>query len=162
MLRILDRMIYEHREDENKAVYERLRTLASIPRKEKPFITHVSGFCRISEEEAGKIWNEIAEWEKEILKEKRAYRKDRVRECGSTYPQKSVNKALKAEAKRVTRMVQREKQNQEKKEKVEKKNEPSSAISLKWGKQVTKLIRSNLDVLNFLLIHCRTISRRMR
>lgn len=162
MLRILDRMIYEHREDENKAVYERLRTLASIPRKEKPFITHVSGFCHISEEEAGKIWNEIAEWEKEILKEKRAYRKDRVCELGSTDPQKSVNKALKAEAKRVTRMEQREKQTQEKKEKMEKKDQPPSAITLKWGKQVAKLIRTNLDVLIFLLIQCRTISRRMR
>lgn len=78
MLRILDRMVFEHRSDEKKAVYERLRTLASIPRKEKPFITHVSGYCHISEEEAGKLWNEIGEWEKEILKEKRAYRKDRV------------------------------------------------------------------------------------
>ena len=83
MFRILDRMVYEHRSDENKAVYERLRTLASIPRKEKPFITHVSGYCHISEEEAGKIWNEISGWEKEILKEKRAYRKDRVFDVGN-------------------------------------------------------------------------------
>ena len=73
-----------------------------------------------------------------------------------------MNKALKAEAKRVTRMEQRQKQNQEKKEKRETKDEPTSASTLKWGKQVAKLIRTNLDVLNFLFIHYRITSRRMR
>ena len=45
---------------------------------------------------------------------------------------------------------------------MEKKDEPTSASTLKWGKQVTKLIRTNLDVLNFLFIHYRITSRRMR
>ena len=47
-------------------------------------------------------------------------------------------------------MEQRQ-EKQEKKEKTEKKSEPSTANTSKWAKQVTKLIRTNLDVLNFLL-----------
>ena len=82
------------------------------------------------------------------------------------YFQKSVNKALKAEAKRVTRMEQRQ-ERQEKKEKTEKKesaektDEPSAASTSKWAKQVTKLIRTNLDVLAFFFfVYCRITSKR--
>lgn len=54
-----------------------------------------------------------------------------------------MNKALKAEAKRVTRMEQK----QEKKEREEKKEkQPLTESASKWEKQVVKLIRSNLDV----------------
>ena len=57
-----------------------------------------------------------------------------------------MNKALKAEAKRVTRMEQK-KEKKEKKEREEKKEKQSLTESAsKWEKQVVKLIRSNLDV----------------
>lgn len=54
-----------------------------------------------------------------------------------------MNKALKAEAKRVTRMEQK----QEKKEREGKKEkQPLTESASKWEKQVVKLIRSNMDV----------------
>ena len=46
---------------------------------------------------------------------------------------------------------QEKKEKTEKKESAEKTDEPSAASTSKWTKQVTKLIRTNLDVLAFFL-----------
>lgn len=77
-MRITERMAHEHRSDSNSQVYVRLSQLEAVPHKEKSFVNYVSGYCHISEEEAKKLWDELCNWEKEILKEKRAYRGDRV------------------------------------------------------------------------------------
>ena len=77
-LRIIDRMAYEHRESEDKEKYTKLCEMESIPHKEKGFVENVASFCNVSTEEAQKLWEEYSVWEKQVLKEKREYRHNRV------------------------------------------------------------------------------------
>ena len=77
-LRIIDRMAYEHRKSEDKEKYTKLREMESIPHKEKGFVENVASFCHVSTEEAQKLWEEYSMWEKQVLKEKREYRHNRV------------------------------------------------------------------------------------
>ena len=39
---------------------------------------NVASFCHVSTEEAQKLWEEYSVWEKQVLKEKREYRHNRV------------------------------------------------------------------------------------
>lgn len=71
-------MAYDHREGEEKEKYAKLCEMESIPRKEKGFVENVASFCHVSSEEAQKLWGEYSVWEKEVLKEKREYRHNRV------------------------------------------------------------------------------------
>lgn len=80
-LRIMDRLVYEHRESEDKERYEHLCELESIPRKESGFVDYVGSFCHLSPEDAKKLWEEYSRWEREVVKAKRAYRHNRVSEC---------------------------------------------------------------------------------
>lgn len=77
-LRIIDRMAHEHRESEDKEKYTKLCEMESIPHKEKGFVENVASFCHVSTEEAQKLWEEYSVWEKQVLKEKREYRHNRV------------------------------------------------------------------------------------
>lgn len=73
-------MAYEHREsdEKEKEKYAKLCEMESIPHKEKGFVENVASFCHVSSEEAQKLWEEYSVWEKEVLKEKREYRHNRV------------------------------------------------------------------------------------
>ena len=75
---MIDRIIYNHRNDENQDVFKRLASTENIPRKEKSFIGHISGFCHTTEEVAQELWDEFSNLEQELLYEKRNYRTNRV------------------------------------------------------------------------------------
>lgn len=75
---MIDRMVYNHRNDEDSSFCDRLALLENIPRKEKKFVSYVAEFCHISEEKSKELWDEMENLEQELLMDKRSYRTDKV------------------------------------------------------------------------------------
>lgn len=78
LMRILDRLIYNHKKDEDQQPFERLALLDNIPKKETSFVGYASQFCYITKEQAKELWEEIENLKQEQLMDKRGYRADKV------------------------------------------------------------------------------------
>lgn len=78
---MIDRLVYNHRNDENQDIFKRLASTENIPRKEKSFVGHISTICHITQEIAQELWYEFSNLEQELLMDKRNYRTDRVCLC---------------------------------------------------------------------------------
>lgn len=155
MLRIIDRMAYENKDEEMNPIFEQICKLDTIPTKEAGFVKNISEFCHTSTETAKKLFDEMQQWKKKQIQECRNYRHDRVDSIIILYSQRSVLKELKKEAKKVERqqkskelsqMSQKPTKETEKKDSTEKKEVTKTAKGSKYEKQVAKLIRQNLDV----------------
>ena len=148
-LRIIDRMVYENKDESLKPVFDILAKTDNIPTKEKGFVTFMQQTCHADEETGKKLYREMQEWRKKEAAEVRNYRHHR----------KEVSSVMKKEAKKVdrqrkTQQMKEEKKSEEaqppkeKKDTLEKKSEvnpPLETTPNKYEKQVAKLIRQNMD-----------------
>lgn len=81
---MIDRIVYNHRNDENQDVFNRLAKSENIPRKEKSFIQHIAAYCHTTGEQAKELWDEMQNLEQELLMDKRNYRTDRVNQTNGS------------------------------------------------------------------------------
>ena len=75
---MIDRIIYNHKNDENQDAFKKLASTENIPRKEKSFVAHIAAFCHIPENQAQELWDELSSLEYELLMDKRNHRTDKV------------------------------------------------------------------------------------
>lgn len=77
-LRIIDRMVYENKDESLKPVFDILAKTDNIPTKEKGFVTFMQQTCHADEETGKKLYMEMQEWRKKEAAEVRNYRHHRV------------------------------------------------------------------------------------
>lgn len=83
MLRIVDRMAFENKDESKNDLYKHLCELDTIPKKKDGFINHIAEYCSISKEVAESLWTDLQRLEHLQVQEKRNYRLHRVSICYS-------------------------------------------------------------------------------
>ena len=84
MLRVMDRVEAENKEDNRKDCYRKLCSVDCVPQKKEGFVKYVANLCKLEADEAEAIWETVEKVREKQKEEKQLFTSTLVR-CGDLY-----------------------------------------------------------------------------